>query len=206
MRVSSGASYYRARYYDPTNGRFVSGDPAGFSAGVNFYAYVWNSPLDLTDPLGLSPRCRQNDYCKYQGKAPPPSDFFAKGKAFKDEIDMMHQFSPQNDSSTDAFALGQLYGDFHRGGVLDAQQGATGTPLQQAAYGNYAFGAFFAGAGMSLSDALSAANGYGFKQQLFNGAYKGRYMDPEYTHIPAANAQDITNGYLDALRGMLCGK
>jgi RHS repeat-associated protein len=40
----SGLYYYRARYYDPSVGRFVSEDPVGFSAGMNFYRYVHNSP------------------------------------------------------------------------------------------------------------------------------------------------------------------
>ena len=47
--------YYRARYYDPQTGRFVSGDPLGFFPGVNFYAYVDNSPVSLLDPWGLCP-------------------------------------------------------------------------------------------------------------------------------------------------------
>jgi hypothetical protein len=29
--------YYCARYYDQTTGRFISEDPTGFKAGVNFY-------------------------------------------------------------------------------------------------------------------------------------------------------------------------
>ena len=46
--------YYRARYYDPTSGRFVSEDPAGFDAGSpNFYVYVGNDPTDDIDPYGL---------------------------------------------------------------------------------------------------------------------------------------------------------
>jgi len=50
----TGLYYYRARYYDPTVGRFISEDPAGFAgSGTNFYAYVRNSPINLTDPLGL---------------------------------------------------------------------------------------------------------------------------------------------------------
>jgi RHS repeat-associated protein len=32
------ASYYRARYYDPLPGRFISEDPARFSGALNFYA------------------------------------------------------------------------------------------------------------------------------------------------------------------------
>lgn len=47
------ASYYRARYYDPTAGRFVSEDPIGFNGGNNFYAYVDNGPSNQSDPFGL---------------------------------------------------------------------------------------------------------------------------------------------------------
>jgi RHS repeat-associated protein len=46
--------YYRARYYDPKIGRFISEDPAGFSDGPNMYTYVLNRPVDLVDPSGLS--------------------------------------------------------------------------------------------------------------------------------------------------------
>ena len=52
---STGLYYYRARYYDPQVGRFVSEDLARFNGGVNFYSYVANSPVDLSDPLGLCP-------------------------------------------------------------------------------------------------------------------------------------------------------
>jgi RHS repeat-associated protein len=52
---SDTALYYnRARYYDPTTGRFLSQDPSGFKAGVNFYTYVENHPTSLIDPFGLS--------------------------------------------------------------------------------------------------------------------------------------------------------
>lgn len=45
--------YYRARYYDPVLGRFLTPDPIGFAGGVNFYAYVNNDPISIIDPLGL---------------------------------------------------------------------------------------------------------------------------------------------------------
>jgi RHS repeat-associated protein len=44
---------YRARYYDPSTGRFISEDPKGFAAGINFYAYAGNNPLDANDPSGM---------------------------------------------------------------------------------------------------------------------------------------------------------
>jgi RHS repeat-associated protein len=49
----TGLYYYRARYYDPSLGRFISEDPIGFSAGdTNLYRYVSNSPTNFTDPSG----------------------------------------------------------------------------------------------------------------------------------------------------------
>jgi len=45
---------YRARYYNPTTGRFLSEDPMGFAgSGPNFYAYAGDNPSNSTDPLGL---------------------------------------------------------------------------------------------------------------------------------------------------------
>lgn len=52
--------YYRARYYDAGIGRFVSEDPIGFYAGVNFYTYVLGSPLGFVDPNGTQ-CCRAPD-------------------------------------------------------------------------------------------------------------------------------------------------
>jgi RHS repeat-associated protein len=49
-----GLMYFRARWYDPEQGRLVSEDPIGFSGGdINLYGYVWRNPLNYRDPLGL---------------------------------------------------------------------------------------------------------------------------------------------------------
>lgn len=49
----TGLFYYRARYYSPRLGRFISEDPIGFSGDdVNFYVYAKNNPGLLIDPLG----------------------------------------------------------------------------------------------------------------------------------------------------------
>ena len=50
----TGLIYYRARFYDPTIGRFIQRDPIGLQAGLNLYAYVGNNPINFTDPLGLT--------------------------------------------------------------------------------------------------------------------------------------------------------
>ncbi|MBE1161502.1 RHS repeat-associated core domain-containing protein [Dyella acidiphila] len=53
---TAGLYYYRARYYSPTMGGFISEDPLGFDGGQeSFYAYADGDPLDYNDPLGLFP-------------------------------------------------------------------------------------------------------------------------------------------------------
>ena len=49
----TGLYFYRARYYDPVAGRFISEDPIGSSGGVNLYDYVSGGPVTRVDPFGL---------------------------------------------------------------------------------------------------------------------------------------------------------
>lgn len=49
----TGLQQYRARWYDPQQGRFISEDPSGFKSGPNLYEYVRNNPVNLRDPQGL---------------------------------------------------------------------------------------------------------------------------------------------------------
>ena len=50
----TGLYYYRARYYQPSLGRFVSEDPIEYAGGdANFYAYVSDDPIRSVDPGGL---------------------------------------------------------------------------------------------------------------------------------------------------------
>jgi RHS repeat-associated protein len=51
--AETGLYYYRARYYDPTAGRFLSEDPIRFAGSINFYTYVSNKPVLRIDPTGL---------------------------------------------------------------------------------------------------------------------------------------------------------
>ncbi|GGA37688.1 hypothetical protein GCM10010981_28540 [Dyella nitratireducens] len=51
---TAGLYYYRARYYSPMMGGFISEDPSAFGGGqLSFYAYVGGNPIAGTDPLGL---------------------------------------------------------------------------------------------------------------------------------------------------------
>ncbi|HLN97621.1 MAG TPA: RHS repeat-associated core domain-containing protein, partial [Pyrinomonadaceae bacterium] len=57
LDAAASVMYYRARWYDPQQGRFMSEDPIGFRGqDINFYGYVKNSPLFYRDPSGLQ-RC-----------------------------------------------------------------------------------------------------------------------------------------------------
>jgi RHS repeat-associated protein len=49
----TGWYYYRARYYAPLLGRFISEDPIQFRGDVDFYPYVGNNPALRIDPRGL---------------------------------------------------------------------------------------------------------------------------------------------------------
>jgi RHS repeat-associated protein len=49
----TGLMYYRARYYAPGWGRFISEDPIGVLGGLNRYGYAGNNPISYIDPLGL---------------------------------------------------------------------------------------------------------------------------------------------------------
>jgi RHS repeat-associated protein len=56
LDVESGLYYYRARYYSPQIGRFISRDPlenAELTQGPNLYWYIKDSPANGLDPRGL---------------------------------------------------------------------------------------------------------------------------------------------------------
>ena len=55
LEPEKGDYYYRARYYSPSEGRFLSEDPIHFSSGdYNLYRYAENNPLKFRDPYGHS--------------------------------------------------------------------------------------------------------------------------------------------------------
>ncbi|HEV3481173.1 MAG TPA: RHS repeat-associated core domain-containing protein [Candidatus Acidoferrales bacterium] len=49
----TGTYFYRARYYDPTTGRFLTEDPIGLGGGINRYPYVRANPISRNDSGGL---------------------------------------------------------------------------------------------------------------------------------------------------------
>ncbi len=49
----TGLYYFRARWYDPITGRFLSNDPIGISGGLNQYVFCNNNPVNFRDPFRL---------------------------------------------------------------------------------------------------------------------------------------------------------
>lgn len=77
--AATGMQLLTYRYYDPSAGRFLTRDPIKYSGGVNLYAYVLNSPINLTDPSGLCAGC-----CTGCKKPLPTSKYRPKEKVIKD--------------------------------------------------------------------------------------------------------------------------
>ncbi len=80
----SGLYYYRARFYDPTIGRFLSEDPIGIISinpfTSNRYAYVENNPQGYIDPLGLQSNPIDDFASNLFGSAAETlTDLFSKG-------------------------------------------------------------------------------------------------------------------------------
>ena len=180
----TGLYYYRARYYDPTVGRFLREDPIRFSVGVNFYEYVMSSPVNLPDPLGLCPNS-----CAPSGNAPSPRQYQAIG--YIAQGSWFFGFDVGAATNMGSVAM------FKRGWPLDAQKIYGGSQ----AYANYVYGVYMCAAGYPLSAALAGANWYGAN---FSKYPPGTQMDPKYPAIPASNVGNIIQGCKDQKNGTLC--
>ena len=49
---ATGLYNFRARWYDPETGRWLSKDPIGLAGGLNLYAFCGNNAINQTDPHG----------------------------------------------------------------------------------------------------------------------------------------------------------
>ena len=99
--------YYRARYYEPSSGRFLSEDPIGFAGGGNFYQYGNGNPVLLSDPTGLqaiTPNtgaqdayykfcCKDKKFSFCPGNLPAPTDSCLNTCAIKHEEKHAKDFS-----------------------------------------------------------------------------------------------------------------
>ena len=124
--------------------------------------------------------------CVCQGRALPPSAYAQAGKYVNGNL-----FN---------FALDVHYG-WGTGQYLDAQPLTTVPDTwNAAAYGNYVYGVYMQAAGFSPSTTLRGAEGYAATKTY----PAGTPMQPPYPGLPAANAQNIMNGYNAQASGTTC--
>ncbi|MBN1514211.1 MAG: RHS repeat-associated core domain-containing protein, partial [Phycisphaerae bacterium] len=56
---------YRARTYDPENGRFLQRDPTGYADGSNLYEAFGSNPARFVDPMGLAEELAYRAGCAF---------------------------------------------------------------------------------------------------------------------------------------------
>lgn len=85
--------YYRARWYDPQLGRFLSEDPSLFETGtMNLYSYARNDPNTNRDPNGLwATRRFINPFWPYVGSV------WIGGQVHQNSVDRALSFLPAGD-------------------------------------------------------------------------------------------------------------
>lgn len=104
----TGLYYYRARYYEPKTGRFVSEDPVRFEAGADFYAYARNNPVLWTDPDGLLPKNKNVRWPDITGCRDPEA-CAAKFSCYLAAEEMVEKVYHRNDEGTRANAFKHCY-------------------------------------------------------------------------------------------------
>jgi RHS repeat-associated protein len=89
--AESGFNYYRARYYSPEIGRFISEDPIDFAGDdLNLYKYTMNNPVLYNDPTGLFCMERFKDRFKYNYKSTiEATSFVFDSAAFAAEVSFL---------------------------------------------------------------------------------------------------------------------
>jgi RHS repeat-associated protein len=58
--------YFRARYYDPIMGRFLSTDPMGYADSMNLYQGFNMNPFNFGDPWGLSLKLSRSEMQQFE--------------------------------------------------------------------------------------------------------------------------------------------
>ena len=164
-----GINYYRARYYNPNTGRFLSEDPLEFDGGdVNLYRYVWNAPTDFVDPTG------QIGFGVSAGVA-AEGGLVVVGTGAQGSVGAGGFVNTSNGNvSAGAFKSGGAFA----GGVVPVLGSWGVSAPSQPSNANWAFGAYAGGgAGLWLSNANSVGDLSGpFYTTSFNLAWKFRAL------------------------------
>ena len=111
--AESGLYQTLTRMYDPSLGRWISVDPAGYVDGSDLYQYVSSAPTSRTDPTGLAP-----DWEKFM------QGLWESGAG---EIDFLGSMSVGDAAPADAQGMASGYNTF-LSGLLTMAEGLTDNP------------------------------------------------------------------------------
>jgi len=123
--------FYRARYYHPQLGRFVSRDHIGFIAGCNLYQYCDNAPILRIDAFGLAastqPSTQPTTQPTYPLSTLLPPGLPAPSQSMEG---YWEQFLAQNGYRFSQSTQQALAGELRKGcvGVVNMNCGRTGVP------------------------------------------------------------------------------
>ncbi len=182
----SGLSYYRARYYDPSTGRFLQKDPIGFNGGdFTLYAYARGNATNRSDPFGL---------------APPPIMPTGIGTDICDNIKMAKQLGPID-----------FYDKVRSGGDWDFKKRDTDRKKYED-FGNYHFGVVGRAAGWSPDTLRKGAGAYaiysgtspegsGWPWPFGQPPYGDDFIDHTWIN---QGIKDFDSGYWDARCSHAC--
>ena len=136
----TGLVYYRARYYDPSVGRFIQRDPIGLKGGINRYAYAGGNPVNFNDPSGLLANEAFNQVSTYFGSVATNLGQRLNNWAYDFKTDA--QVDVYNAQLQQALDSGpEATRDFFRGnpaGMWMKDVAATGVTFGASAIGKYA--------------------------------------------------------------------
>jgi RHS repeat-associated protein len=137
----TGLYYYRARYYDPSTGRFLGEDHARYKGGINFYAYVRNNPIDFTDPLGRCPQPQPISCDTLLPNGQTIGDVVRRERAVLQNILDVSMQANQDDSSPLFALLGAFTSIAWKNGPIDFKNTMRGEadPVFLGQAGNFAY-------------------------------------------------------------------